>query len=861
MSTNINFYRGKRHYRSVFREGRYFLATEAQEMQLETLEVIREQIQQVFGDAAIADGFKVIVDPDDASRLLINPGKAFLRGYVLRLANGLDDLVQLSRAPANFTSSDFIRKNKDVGDEGGISLNFGGLTPVAAGNYSVVMELREELITANEDPMLRSANLSEDTTDKHRLVLDLNIVPTSSLILAPVPYQGTAANNLVNHVEIAKSGTLYSILSTTPISGSEAIDGRNLEVVFDNGNGNTTAAFPTSNADLREYAHGKLVDSNGTEYHITNMIVTPGNSTRITMTLDLSKTRPVSAAANQPQPVIVDGLPYKLVKKDAMYTTSASLPDGKVFWRIADIVWDGVDFDGNDIEDLRANVLAYDSVLDLIARNGMTFYSEAQVTWDAQLDGGRLTWDDPLKIHNMLTDFEWTVAANNTFALYAEALDTNEVLYVKFSDAPLGGSIPLRKGVRGVGDLTVEALRASKVFWIAKRLSDDRIYFANNQILNDLDSKYFYDIPPRRELPEDILSLGYKASYDEIFEDANDIDFGASTGLFFANSYLMDYSNRPITVSGNNVTCTPNPSFDVQEGDAIVQGTNVSYVTVVNGPADFDVDDGSILANGSATISQVMKTVDLTQAGAAAKERLGSYFIAEAVPKSMVVYDDATIQSIGNTVKVGFTCSNDDSAYTDVIRRPVSVTQDVLQFNLPTPSGTNYYLKFFSVNLSGDGTAAIESYRAFMYNREFVGSLIPAQFSGNVIAGAQTNVGPTLPNVEVTPVAAFKVVSVGSGGYVLGDASSVVLSNAAIGVTATPANIGDPMNIVTFGILPNALTGLGFTFGEAVYLGLNGDLIGEAAVLAFPPGYVQKEVGIALNSSDLLVRIQPLEII
>jgi hypothetical protein len=861
MSTNINFYRGKRHYRSVFREGRYFLATEAQEMQLETLEVIRDQIRNVFGDAAIGDGFKVTVDPDDSGRLLVNPGKAFLRGYAINLVNGVDDLVTLSRAPADFTSSDFIRKAKAIGDDGGISLNFAGLTPVANGNYSIVMELREELITATEDPMLRSANLSEDTTDKHRLVLDLNIVPTSSLVVSPVPYLGTASSNLVNEVEINKSGSTYSVISTTPISGSEAIDGRNLEVVFDNGNGNTTAAFPTSNADLREYAHGKLIDSNGTEFHITNMIVTPGNNTRITMTLDLSKTRPVSAATNQAGPAIVDGLPYKLVKRDAMYTTSASLPDGKVFWRVADVVWGGVSFAATDITDLRENVLAYDAVLDLIMQNNMTFYSDALVTWDAQQDGGRLTWSEPFYINSALTGFEWNIPASNTFALYADDLAVNEVLYVKFDEAPLGGALTLRKGVKGVGDLRIDALRSSKIMWIAKRLSDDRIYFANQQILNDLDSKYFYDVPPRRELPEDILSLGFKASYDEIFENAEDIDFVASTGLFFANSYLMEYSNRSITVSVNNITLASNPSFDVQEGDAIIQGTNVTYVTVVNSPSDFDVEDGSVLSNGNATVSQVMKTVDLTQAGAVAKERLGSYFLAEAIPKSMVIYDDAVIQAPGNSVRVGVSCSNNDTDYTSVIKRPVSVTDDVLQFNFPVDTGTEYYLKFFAVYNIGDGVATLESYRAFMYNRQFVGSIIPAKFSGTSVLGAETNIGPVLPNNDVVSINAFKVVSIGTGGYALADASSVPLANGAIGISITPANIGDPVNLVTFGVLQNAITGLGFSAGEAIYLGLNGDLIDEATVLAFPMGYVQKEVGIALNGNDMLVRIQPLEII
>ena len=160
------------------------------------------------------------------------------------------------------------------------------------------MDVKEQLITAAQDPYLRSANLSESTADRHRLVVDVHLIPKYvdnvpsnglSLDNSPIPYRGSAGLNYVDYVEVTASGSNYALVSTLPLTGAEAIDGRNLEIQLNNGNGTTTAAFPTSNADIREYIHGTLIDSNGTEFHISNMFVTPGNPTRVTLQLDLEK--------------------------------------------------------------------------------------------------------------------------------------------------------------------------------------------------------------------------------------------------------------------------------------------------------------------------------------------------------------------------------------------------------------------------------------------------------------------------------------------------------------------------------------------------------------------------------------------
>jgi len=369
MSTPVNFFRDQRHFRTIFREGRFLLNTEGMELQLEVLDQLRSQIKSAFGaDSAFADALLVEVDPNDNSRLLIRAGEFFIDGYPVRIQSGTDHLVGLGVSPASIVSSDFVRVDNDGSDNGGIAINFGGATPTPSGTYSIVVSIEEELIIAANDPYLRSANLNEDTAEKHRIIVNINVVLSSVLNQSPIPYVGTSSSNLVNEVHIERNGSTYALISSTPIGGAETIDGRNLEVVFNNGNGGSTASFPISNTDLSEYIHGKLIDSNGVEYHITNMFVTPGNASTITMQLDLEKTRPVQPNTNQPEPVIADGIPYKLRKRDLYVTSAANLPVGKRFWKVAEVQWDGSSF--IDVDDLRKQVLAYDGVLNLIRNSG-----------------------------------------------------------------------------------------------------------------------------------------------------------------------------------------------------------------------------------------------------------------------------------------------------------------------------------------------------------------------------------------------------------------------------------------------------------------------------------------------------------
>jgi hypothetical protein len=859
MATTINFYRPNRNWRSVFREGRYLLNTEAGELQLEVLQALREHIKTVFGDdVAVTDSFKLEADSVDTGRIIIRPGHAYVDGYPIRMESGQDTLYQLGTVPVQITGADFIRLQTGDASGEGIALQLGGASPLPAGDYSILIELKEDLITANQDPFLRSANLSENTADKHRLIYNIHIVDSSVLNSSPMPYVGSADGNFVDEVVITRSGSNYSAISYTAVTGSESIDGRNLEVVFNNGNGTSTARFPISNIDLLEYRNGVLIDSNGTPFFITNMVVTPGNASRITMTIDLEKTRPLQLNTFQSNPVITDGTSYRLVKRDLYVTSSASLPEGRRFFHIADFTWGGSSIAQSDITDYRGKVLAYDGVLDLIREMGLRLYSEGNLFWDASINSGYFQWDADLKIHSAFDGFEWTIPASDTATLFAAALAQNEVLYVRLGDAPAGGTLTLRKGVRGTGELTRTSIQASNIFWVAKRHPDDRLYLNPDMILNDQQTKPFYDIPIERLVAQDILTLGYNAMFDEDLQEPSAINPAETSALFFANSYVIDYSNRVITVAVNNIMIPTPCSFTVQVGDVIVQSGAYSVITSVNTQQDFNVVDGSVFTTASsATISQKVETLNLRTIGSA-KERIASYY-TDSIDTSLLVYEDGEVQAIGNPIITAFSATSDGSSYTAVLTRPAALSDFNNRFSLPTP-GTDYRLRFFSNVNGGDGSALLESFRAFMHRRAFVGTLLPAVSSPG--GGAGNNVViDNLTNPQVFTLQLGRVVRMTPSGINYADASSVTTGESVLGVLLNNVLSGGTPQICSIGLAPNAITGLGFTTGDQVFLGTSGQLVDSATVGAYPPGYVIREIGVALNGTDLFVLINPLDII
>lgn len=560
MSTPINSYRPKRHYRSVFREGKFLLNTEATEIQLEVLDRVREQIRESYGPlVSIQDGMLVEADTV-VGRVIIRPGYSYIDGYPVSLTSAEDPLYGLGSAPNDFESSDFIKVPKSVSDDGGIALNLGGASAIASGDYQVVLEIREQLITAAQDPFLRSANLSESTADRHRVIVDVHLIPKyiglnpvngTTLNNSPIPYRGIGDNNFVDYIEVTASGSNYSIVSSTPLTGAEAIDGRNLELEINNGNGGSTAAFPLSNTDIREFIHGKLIDSNGTEFHISNMFVTPGNPSRISMQIDLEKTRPVNLTTFQTEPVITDGVPYRLVKRDLFVTSASSLPEGRRYYPVSEFTWNGATISNDDISDLRPKLLAKDGILSLIRNGGTTLYSEGDLSWDET--SGLLTWPQPITIDTCFEGFEWSIASSDTNTLFG-GFSSNEVLYVDLSEKPLGGSLTLKKETRGQGELVKDFLRSTEIIWVAKRLTNGDLQLNDQLALRSSSGivKVDYHDPISSSLP-----TGTSVTIDGVAGVDGD-------RILFTN--LASDNNRIYELSGVGVSISWTPTLDFNQG-------------------------------------------------------------------------------------------------------------------------------------------------------------------------------------------------------------------------------------------------------------------------------------------------------
>lgn len=121
--------------------------------------------------------------------------------------------------------------------------------------------------------------------------------------------------------------------------------------------------------------------------------------------------------------------------------------------------------------------------------------------------------------------------------------------------------------------------------------------------------------------------------------------------------------------------------------------------------------------------------------------------------------------------------------------------------------------------------------------------------------------GPTLINPQVFSLNADKALAITPSGVDYASADDVNSAKSTIGISSATAAPGASVELVSAGLASNAITGLGFTAGDEIYLGVNGALVDSATASAFPPGDAIKQVGFAVNSNDMWVQIADAEII
>jgi hypothetical protein len=389
----------------------------------------RKSIRESIGDHAIEDSWKVT--KTGANTVLVSPGEAWVSGFPFSMRGGQDQLVSGSSLALGSVITGGATNITCADDPTGlgkiITFNSGGTTP--AGNYQIVISAIEAVITNITDPFLKNANISESTAQKLRTTYRINIVPVSSQSVQSIPYKdSTGDGNLVNYLEvIPQTGLNGSVVSTTILSGSEQIDGRNIEIIVRNNAAGSNPLysgtpvgnpFPTSNLEQQEFSNGVFVDSLGKSYHL-NVIFNDVVANQLVIRLDKEP--------GQLNPTIIDGSPYKLYKKDVFVTDdSTGTPQGQLFWPIANI-----DFSGSTIShdskvvDLRKSVSTLQAYEDKSAiKFNLKLHGGGTTTAELGAIPGLLTWTAGFSILNP-SGLVQTIAASE-----AALLDGGSLAYL-----------------------------------------------------------------------------------------------------------------------------------------------------------------------------------------------------------------------------------------------------------------------------------------------------------------------------------------------------------------------------------------------------------------------------------------------
>ena len=407
MALRFNTFRAKRYLRSKFVEGKYLLASEASDIELEILDVLRKVVMETTGNVALADAWKV--EKLSSTQLLIKPGSAWFQGLPFDMRSGKDQLISGAVLSAGITPVGITMSDDATGLGKVILFNDGALSPTSL--YKIVISAKEELLTEVEDPFLQNANLTESTAQKVRLKFQINIVPDSLQTESPVPYRDenstslVATNfpiagafsspNLVNQIIVTPGAAVNGELITSQlITGSEKIDGRDIELTLRNdsaiGGGHPIPKAPTEQA---AFENGRLIDSNGNKYHI-NAIFNDVVSTQVVIRIDKEP--------DQPNPEIVNTKPFTLIKRDVYATDGINgQPQGKLFWNIATVNWHSSNLivHESSVVDLRTSVSSLkDYEVFINNKHGLRLTDGGNVSWT--LATQMLNWSSALSLIN-----------------------------------------------------------------------------------------------------------------------------------------------------------------------------------------------------------------------------------------------------------------------------------------------------------------------------------------------------------------------------------------------------------------------------------------------------------------------------
>lgn len=230
-------------------------------------------------------------------------------------------------------------------------------------------------------------------------------------------------------------------------------------------------------------------------------------------------------------------------------------------------------------------------------------------------------------------------------------------------------------------------------------------------------------------IDRDMKTLDFKVCVREYFQKPDFVaDFSPPTiDPMHTTSTLVDhwmhfsYSERGYVVDqqNNRVILNSAPSFVVEEGDVMVFGQKAKVIKVVHSQTDFEFDVVGDLVDGIGLVSQKMQTVDLTELSGYIGQDIVK--VNEAIPfpviDSLVYLEDDTFEiepNIGSHFRIAFQVTGDDNVWSDAGEVPTDFMSKIPHKN-PSLSTGPLKLMFFAKNVSGDGVAKLNGWRAYFH--------------------------------------------------------------------------------------------------------------------------------------------------
>lgn len=214
----------------------------------------------------------------------------------------------------------------------------------------------------------------------------------------------------------------------------------------------------------------------------------------------------------------------------------------------------------------------------------------------------------------------------------------------------------------------------------------------------------------------DISDISYKAQLLEDLSNTDAIDLTNTNALKSGACYILEYDNENITVVSNNVTIASAPNFTVAVGDVIAQGTKCVKITAVTSQTEVTVEDGSVLSNASATISQAVHSVDINSYGSAGDKTRTIDVDSDNIASALVQYIDNTAEATGTAPHVAFTASSDGFTNSSDIQEKPELSDEQINSVTFSPASTDLRVRFFSNVTTGEGNVKLTSYKVAYHN-------------------------------------------------------------------------------------------------------------------------------------------------